>query len=100
MGLGHNDPWVESPCDLNRYGVKGHLGVNDLWFKFLQKRSLYPHTLMYSQARLVVRDRHLVCLGMLSTMVNHRFVNWQHSLTMVEVSSQAWSTMVDNALPS
>ena len=24
-----------------------HLGVNDLWFKFLQKGSLYPHTLMY-----------------------------------------------------
>ena len=35
MGLGHNDPWVESP---HRYGVKGHLGVNDLWFKFLEKR--------------------------------------------------------------
>ena len=29
------------------HGVKGHLGVNDLWFKFLQKGSLYPHTLMY-----------------------------------------------------
>ena len=25
-------------CDLNRHGVKGHLGVNDLWFKFLGKR--------------------------------------------------------------
>ena len=25
-------------CDLNRHGVKGHLGVNDLWFKFLEKR--------------------------------------------------------------
>ena len=31
------------------------------------------------------------------TMVNHRFVNWHLSSTMVEVSSQAWSTMVDNA---
>ena len=27
-----------STCDLNRHGVKGHLGVNDLWFKFLEKR--------------------------------------------------------------
>ena len=43
MILGHSHT-----CDLNRCGVKGHLGVNDLWFKFfLQKRSLYPHTLMY-----------------------------------------------------
>ena len=25
-------------CDLNRHGVKGNLGVNDLWFKFLEKR--------------------------------------------------------------
>ena len=33
--------------DLNRHGVKGHLGVNDLWFKFLEKGSLYPHSLMY-----------------------------------------------------
>ena len=24
-------------CDLNRCGVKGHLGVNDLWYKYLQK---------------------------------------------------------------
>ena len=37
MGLGHNDPWVESHMDLNRNGVKGHLGVNDLWFKFWKK---------------------------------------------------------------
>ena len=28
-------------------GIKGHLGVNDLWFKFLKKGSLYPQTLMY-----------------------------------------------------
>ena len=33
--------------DLNRHGVKGHLGVNDLWFKFWKTGSLYPHTLMY-----------------------------------------------------
>ena len=39
LGLSHM-------CDHNRHEVKGHLGVNDLWFKFL-KRSLYPHTLMY-----------------------------------------------------
>ena len=30
LGLSHT-------CDLNRCGVKSHLGVNDLWFKFLQK---------------------------------------------------------------
>ena len=47
MGLGHNDPWVESHMYLNKRGVRGHLGVNDLWFKFLIKGSLYPHTLMY-----------------------------------------------------
>ena len=29
MILGHSHT-----CDLNRCGVKGHLGVNDLWFKF------------------------------------------------------------------
>ena len=34
-------------CDLDRYGVNGHLGVNDLWFKFLKNGSLYPHTLIY-----------------------------------------------------
>ena len=85
MGPGHSDPWVEShirpqqiwgqrssrgqwplvqvfakkvtvstyfdvvswdtmilgyshTCDLNRCGVKGHLGVNDLWFKFFAKK--------------------------------------------------------------
>ena len=87
MGLGHNDPWVESHmwpqqmwgqrssrgqwplvqvfakrvtvstyfdvfswdldtmilgkshiCDVNSCGVKGHLGVNDLWFKFFAKK--------------------------------------------------------------
>ena len=27
LGLSHT-------CDLNRNGVKGHLGVNDVWFKF------------------------------------------------------------------
>ena len=61
MGLGHNDPWEESyidvfpwdldtmilgkshTCDLNRHGVKGHLGVNDLCFKFFNKESLYPY---------------------------------------------------------
>ena len=31
LGLSHTP-------DLNGLGVKGHLGVNDLWFKFLQKR--------------------------------------------------------------
>ena len=25
-------------CDLNRLGVKGHLGVNDLWIKFSGKK--------------------------------------------------------------
>ena len=29
MILGHSHT-----CDLNRCGVKGHLGVNDRWFKF------------------------------------------------------------------
>ena len=28
-------------------GIRGHLGVSDLWFKVLKKGSLYPHTLMY-----------------------------------------------------
>ena len=31
LGLSHT-------CDLNRHGVKGYLGVNDLWLKFLEKR--------------------------------------------------------------
>ena len=34
-------------CDFNRHVAKGHLGINDLWLKFLKKGSLYPHTLMY-----------------------------------------------------
>ena len=38
MGLGHNDPWVESHMWPQQTWVKGHLGVNDLWFKFLEKR--------------------------------------------------------------
>ena len=25
-------------CYLNKLGVKGHLGVNDLWFKVLRKK--------------------------------------------------------------
>ena len=33
--------------NLTDAGVKGHLGINDLCFKFLKKGSLYPHTLMY-----------------------------------------------------
>ena len=48
MGLGHNDPWVEShmwPQQLNRCGVKGHLGVNDLWFKFFCKKGHCIHIL-------------------------------------------------------
>ena len=45
MGLGHNDPWVESHM-WPRHGVKGHLGVNDLWFKFLEKRVSVSHTLI------------------------------------------------------
>ena len=40
LGLSHT-------FDLNRCEVKGHLGVNNLWFKFLKKGSLYPHTLTY-----------------------------------------------------
>ena len=46
MGLGHNDPWVESHMWSQR--VKGHLRVNDLFSSFFcKKRSVYPHTLMY-----------------------------------------------------
>ena len=30
-------------CDLNRPEVKGHLGVNDLWFTFLKKGSYVSH---------------------------------------------------------
>ena len=48
MGLGYNDPWVEwHTGDLNGSGVKGHLGVTDLWLKVLKRGSLYPHALMY-----------------------------------------------------
>ena len=47
MVLRHNDPWVESHMQPNRCGVKCYLGVNDLWFMFLKKGSLYPHTLMF-----------------------------------------------------
>ena len=53
--------------NVNGSGVKGHLGVNDLWFKFLQKQSLYPHTLMYVQARLVVPEPPCYLILSLST---------------------------------
>ena len=56
MGLGHNDPWVESHIRPQQMWGQRSSGVNDLWFKFLQKISLYPHTFMYVQARLVVPE--------------------------------------------
>ena len=45
---------LSNTCDLNRHGVKGHLGVNDLWFKFLEKMSVYPHTLMYFKSNITM----------------------------------------------
>ena len=48
MGLGRNDPWVES-----------HIRPQQMWGQRssrFKKRLLYPHTLMYSQARLMVRE--------------------------------------------
>ena len=42
-------------CDLNRRGVKGHLGVNDLWFKFFL-RGHYIHILWWSFMRLGYND--------------------------------------------
>ena len=46
MGLGHNDPWVESHMwPQQTWGQRSSRGQ---WpFKFLKKGSLYPHTLMY-----------------------------------------------------
>ena len=46
MELGHNDPWVESHMWPQQMWGQRSSRVNDIWFKFLQKRSLYPHTLM------------------------------------------------------
>ena len=56
MGLGHNDPWVDS-----------HIRPQQMWdqrssrgqwplVQVFAKRSLYPQTLMYFQARLVVPE--------------------------------------------
>ena len=47
MGLGHNDPWVESHMWPQQIRGQRTSRVNDLWLKYLQKGSLYPHTLMY-----------------------------------------------------
>ena len=125
MGIGHDDPWVESHMWPQHMGVKGHLGVNDLWFKFFSKkchcintlwcifmglghtdprveshvrpqqmwgqrssrgqlplvqvfakRSLYPHTLMYFHARLVVREPPCCAsCGKMNTMKTYK--NWK-----------------------
>ena len=48
MGLGHNDPWVESHMwPQQMWGQRSSRGQWPLVQVFLQKRSLYPHTLMY-----------------------------------------------------
>ena len=53
MGVGHSDPWVESHIKPQQvWGQRSSKG-QDLCFNFLQKQSLYPHTLMYVQAKLV-----------------------------------------------
>ena len=38
MGLGHNDPWVESHMWPQQTWGQRSSRVNDLWFKFLEKR--------------------------------------------------------------
>ena len=38
MGLGHNDPWVESHMWPQQTWSQRSSRVNDLWFKFLEKR--------------------------------------------------------------
>ena len=45
MGLGHSDPWVESHMWPQQTWVKGHLGVNDLWFNFFEKKGHCIHIL-------------------------------------------------------
>ena len=48
MGLGHNDPWVESHMwPQQMWDQRSSRGQWPLVQVFLQKRSLYPHTLMY-----------------------------------------------------
>ena len=49
MGLGHNDPWVESHMWPQQMGgvKRSSTGQWPLVQVFLQKKSLYPHTLMY-----------------------------------------------------
>ena len=48
MGLGHNDPWVESQMwPQQMWGQRSSRGQWPLVQVFWQKRSLYPHTLMY-----------------------------------------------------
>ena len=48
MGLGHNDPWVESHMwPQQMWGQRSSRGQWPLVQVFLQKRSLYLHTLMY-----------------------------------------------------
>ena len=62
MGLGHKDPWVAShTCDLNRLGDKGHLGVHDLWFKFLKKKvtvSTYFDIFSWNLDKMILRQSH------------------------------------------
>ena len=56
MGLGRNNPWAESHMWPQQTWGQRSLGVNDLWFKFVKKGSLYPHTLMYFFIRLGHND--------------------------------------------
>ena len=56
MGLGHNDPRVESHVRPQQmWGQRSSRGQLPL-VQVFAKRSLYPHTLMYFHARLVVRE--------------------------------------------
>ena len=54
MGLGHNDPWVES--HIRPQQMWGQMSSRGQWplVQVFAKLSLYLHTFMYVQARLVV----------------------------------------------
>ena len=62
MGLGHNDPWVVTHVTLTDMGSKViHLGVNDLWFKFLEKRvSIFTYFDVFSSLILQWLQKYVI----------------------------------------
>ena len=98
MGLGHNDPRVESHVRPQQmWGQRSSRGQLPL-VQVFAKRSLYPHTLMYFHARLVVREP--PCCASCGKNEYYYYENLQklEILTCMEISCQSCVTRKSNRL--